>query len=117
MKTGAIAMTTCFLLALSQSARGSEPPTGGRSNGPAIQDTAASPAEQAEQTTGHGRISGFVFEDKNRNGTFDGDDIRLAQQLVQLTNPDRTRQVGSAKTTDDGSFSFDSLAAGAYRVI
>ena len=91
-------------------------PTGGRPNGPAIQDTAASPAEQAGQTTRHGRISGFVFEDKNRNGIFDGDDVRLAQQLVQLTTPDRTRQVSSAKTANDGSFHLDSLAAGDYRV-
>jgi hypothetical protein len=115
MKTTAT-VVTYFLLALSQSAWASEPPTGGRPYGPAIQITPASSAAQAGQTTRQGRISGFVFEDRNRNGIFDGDDVRLAQQLVLLTSPDRTRQVGSAKTAKDGSFHFDNLVATDYRV-
>jgi hypothetical protein len=116
MNTISAAIVTCFLLALSHSAKAGEPPTWGHPIGRAIQSTPAFPVEQAGQTIRNGRISGFVFEDKNRNGMFDGGDVRLAEQLIRLTSPDRSQQMGSAKTAKDGSFHFDKLAAADYRV-
>lgn len=61
-------------------------------------------------------VSGFVFEDGNRNGTFDADDVRMPQQTVILADPAGTTQIRLATTGSDGTFRFDDLAAADYRV-
>jgi hypothetical protein len=75
----------------------------------------AAPASEPA-ATGPGRISGFVFEDRNRNGTYDTGDVRLANVTVALTNPSATHEVQSATTGDDGSFRLENLAPGTYRI-
>jgi SdrD B-like protein len=103
------------LLALASSACGNKAPSADRTNAPQAQPS--SPAsEQAASASGAGQITGFVFEDKNRNGVFDAGDNRLSGQVVLLTNRDRSQRFGSATTSDDGSFHFDQIAGGEYRV-
>jgi hypothetical protein len=79
-----------------------------------LQSEVATP--DASTATGSGRITGLVFEDQNRNGTFDASDARMAKQTVVLTNPSATQQVQSATTGDDGTFRLESVAAGEYRI-
>ena len=59
---------------------------------------------------------GFVFVDSNRNRTLDGNETRMANVPVSLTNPSATEQIRSATTGSDGGFRFDNLTAGSYRV-
>jgi hypothetical protein len=66
--------------------------------------------------TGSGHITGVVFEDTNLNGTFDTGDVRMPQQTVLLTDPAGSQQIQSATTGADGSFRFEALGAGDYRV-
>lgn len=61
-------------------------------------------------------ISGYVFEDKNRNGQFDTGDERLGSQAVVVTNPSATKRLHNATTDASGSFRFGDLADGEYRV-
>lgn len=61
-------------------------------------------------------ISGYVFEDKNRNGQFDTGDERLGSQTVLVTNPSATKRLHNATTDASGSFRFADLADGEYRV-
>ena len=68
------------------------------------------------KVTGLGQIVGFVFEDRNRKGTFDANDPRRAQLTVVLTNPSATQQIRSAIIGADGSFRFENLPAGEHRV-
>jgi len=74
------------------------------------------PRPPAVDVTGPGQIVGFVFQDTNRNGTFDANDTRMAQLTVVLTNPSTAQRIRSAKTGTDGSFRLENLAAGEYRV-
>jgi SdrD B-like domain len=78
----------------------------------------AQPAPQpsALEFMGPGQIVGFVFQDRNRNGTFDANDTRMAQLTVVLTNPSATQQIRSAITGDDGTFRLENLPAGEHRV-
>lgn len=71
--------------------------------------------QHASQTSGRGRIVGLVFEDSNRNGTFDGADGPMAGQVVTLTRPMGTLRV-TTSSDDRGAFHFDNLASGRYRV-
>ena len=73
-------------------------------------------ATETSAATGAGRITGFVFEDKNRNATFDGSDTRTPKLTVVLTNSSATQQVQSTTTGDDGSFRLENLAIGEYRI-
>ncbi len=84
-------------------------------------DTPASaPAEPALKLTppsqGNGQVSGFVFEDTNRNGALDAGERRLQGQTVRLENAERTVTYLSVTTGPDGAYSFDKLAPAEYRV-
>jgi hypothetical protein len=80
------------------------------------QEQQPAPQPPAVEVTGPGQIVGFVFQDRNRNGTFDANDTRMAQLTVVLTNPSATQQIRSATTGDDGSFRLENLPAGEHRV-
>ena len=71
--------------------------------------------QHASETSGRGRIVGLVFEDRNRNGTFDAADGPMAGQVVTLTRPMGTIRV-TASSDDQGAFHFDNLGPGRYRV-
>jgi len=82
---------------------------------------AASPAPAAAPApppvmVGPREISGYVFEDKNRNGQFDTGDERLGSATVLVTNPSATRRLHNTTTDASGSFRFADLADGEYRV-
>ena len=83
---------------------------------PAEQPRQLPPQQAPLEVTGPGQIVGFVFEDRNRNGTVEANDTRMAQLTVVLTNPSATQQIRSATTGADGSFRLENLAAGEYRV-
>jgi len=57
-----------------------------------------------------------VFEDKDRNGKFDGGDARLGSQTVLVTNPNATQRIQEVTTDASGNFGFAGLGAGEYRV-
>jgi hypothetical protein len=93
----------------------------GETAAPQPQESAAAPVKPAAPASepaarGPGRISGFVFEDRNRNSTYDTGDARVAKLTVALTNPSATQEVRSATTGDDGSFRLENLAPGKYRI-
>jgi hypothetical protein len=71
--------------------------------------------QHVPETSGRGRIAGLVFEDRNRNGTFDAADGPMAGQVVTLTRPMGTQRV-TTSSDDQGAFHFDNLAPGRYRV-
>ena len=57
-----------------------------------------------------------MFEDKDRNGKFDGGDVRLESQTVLVTNPSASKRIQEVTTDASGNFGFAGLAAGEYRV-
>ena len=61
-------------------------------------------------------ITGFVFEDRNANGTFDAGDVRIARQQVVLSDPSAAGATATAITGPDGAFRFENLEPGDYRV-
>ena len=90
-----------------------EPPTGAAQEEPT--SPGLSPAGSA--TVGApGEIVGFVFDDRDRNGTFDSSDARMPRQTVVLTNPASTEQIRSVTTDSTGAFRFEGLSPGDYRV-
>jgi SdrD B-like domain len=62
--------------------------------------------------TGNVSIYGMAFTDVNGNGYFDGGDIALVGQVVQLSGP----VSATATSMADGSYSFTSLPVGSYTV-
>ena len=60
-----------------------------------------------------GSLSGYVFHDVNRDGTFDGTDEPLANIAVVLSG---SQGVRTAKTDVDGYYEFTGLGAGRYSV-
>ena len=76
----------------------------------------AAPPAPPPVMVGPREISGYVFEDKNRNGQFDTGDERLGSQTVLVTNPSATKRLHNATTDASGSFRFGDLADGEYRV-
>ena len=96
---------------------------GCRSNAPEQQEAPlASPPQPAVSpvtatpTVANAQVVGFVFEDKNKNGQFDGADVRLGSQTVLVTNPSATKRIQEVTTDASGSFGFAGLADGEYRV-
>ena len=79
---------------------------------PAVSPVTATPTP----TVANAQVVGFVFEDKNKNGQFDGADVRLGSQTVLVTNPSATKRIQEVTTDASGSFGFAGLADGEYRV-
>lgn len=80
-----------------------------------------SAANGVEYNFGHYRgasISGFVYHDVNDNGLREGGEIGLAGTLIALTGTDRNGAPVYLTTTTggDGSYRFDNLLPGLYRV-
>ncbi len=65
---------------------------------------------------GDSTVSGLVFQDRNENGEVDQGDGGIAQQKVILTNTTGTRAVQQTMSGPDGSFHFERLAPGHYRI-
>jgi hypothetical protein len=98
---------------------GGEPPPNQESPAETAQEEATSPGVSPPDTAGvaaAGEIAGFVFDDSDRNGTFDGSDARMPEQTVVLTNPASTEQIRSVTTDSTGAFRFDGLTPGDYRI-
>lgn len=86
------------------------------SESPAASQAPAGPPAPPPVMVGPREISGYVFEDKNRNGLFDTGDERLGSQTVLVTNPSATKRLHNATTDASGSFRFGDLSDGEYRV-
>ena len=91
---------------------GGEPRTGGT---PA---PAAAPAgaPQAAPVAGLGEIKGLVFDDKNKNAILEAGDTGMAGQTVTIVTSDGEKELRSTTTGADGTFTFDKLEAGQYRL-
>jgi hypothetical protein len=70
----------------------------------------------ASTSTGTYQVTGFVFEDKNKNGAYDPSDGRMGQQTITLEGPVTEKQVQVVTTGADGSFRIEKLPAGEYRI-
>ena len=98
---------------------GADPQPDRESPAATAQEEAASPDASptgAPAVAAPREIAGFVFDDRDRNGTFDGSDARMPQQTVVLTNPESTEQIRSATTDSAGMFRFGGLTPGDYRI-
>lgn len=103
---------------------GGQPPAESRSPTAKPESSQTLPGTESAQTTpqapprpgGPGRVTGFVFQDSNRNGRFDANDTPAAQQNVALTGPNGAPEIQSVTTGADGRFQFDNVPAGKYRV-
>ena len=58
-----------------------------------------------------GTVSGRMFTDLDGKGVFDGDDTAATGHLVRLFD-ENGQLVASTRTTEDGAYSFDNVAAG-----
>jgi protocatechuate 3,4-dioxygenase beta subunit len=61
-------------------------------------------------------VVGLVFDDKNRNGVYDGGDDRMPGQTVLITNLPATQILRSMTTDGTGNFRVDGLKDGEYRI-
>ena len=82
----------------------------------ATSQTPAGPPAPPPVMAGPREISGYVFEDKNRNGFLDAGEERLGSQTVLVTNPSATKRLHNTTTDASGNFRFGDLADGEYRV-
>ena len=62
------------------------------------------------------RITGQVFEDKNRNGARDAADGDATGVVVLLTDPAGAKEIARTMTAADGRFVFATLSPGQYRI-
>ncbi len=62
-----------------------------------------------------GSLSGYVYHDANHNGVMDGQEVGLGGAVVTLLDADR-RVVAQDRTSSDGFYRFDGLAAGEYTI-
>jgi hypothetical protein len=99
--------------------------SGCRGNTPEQQSSReAEPAVPAQQSApppppivvGSSRVVGFVFDDKNRNETYDGGEMRLPSTTVLVTNPSATKRIQELTTDAMGVFRVDGLGDGDYRI-
>jgi hypothetical protein len=109
----AVVLFTCLITACGG---GAEPRNENTSVATSSRGSSAPPAAQSSTLNGRASVTGFVFQDDNRNGTYDAGEVRLAGQSVVLTNRDRTVEYQMAKTAADGGFRFADLDVGEYRV-
>jgi VCBS repeat-containing protein len=94
-----------------------------KAKGPDGQISAAATANVTVQEFVPSVLSGFVYFDTNNNGTKDANEIGLVGITITLTG---TATAGSnttanginltAKTAEDGSYKFDTLAPGTYTI-
>jgi hypothetical protein len=119
MKRAAVHRLVLLFVAVGLGACGGEPRPGEESPTGAAQEEATSAGVSSPGAPGvaaPGEIAGFVFDDRDRNGAFDGSDARMPQQTVVLTNPESTEQIRSVTTDSTGVFRFAGLPPGDYRV-
>lgn len=119
MKLPALWRLALLFVAVVLGACGGEPQPREESPTATAQEEPASPElPPADPATvgAPGEIVGFVFNDRDRNGTFDSSDARMPQQTVVLTNPASTEQIRSVTTDSTGAFRFEGLSPGDYRV-
>jgi hypothetical protein len=108
-------VTSFALMAVVVSACGRSPEQQSSESTATSQEPAGPPAPPPVMV-GPREISGYVFEDKNRNGLFDAGEERLGSQTVIVTNPTATKRLHDATTDASGSFRFADLRDGEYRV-
>jgi SdrD B-like protein len=75
-----------------------------------------SPPISSAAASGSPVVVGLVFEDKNRNGAYDGGDDRMPGQTVLITNLPATQIIKSMMTDSTGNFRVDGLKDGEYRI-
>jgi cyclophilin family peptidyl-prolyl cis-trans isomerase len=63
-----------------------------------------------------GKLSGFLYYDKNQNGVMDGDDYPIVGALVSLMRAGSSTPVATGYSRNDGSYNFSNLGVGTYSV-
>jgi hypothetical protein len=106
----------CALTVIAAAGCGRGPEQQSSSESPAASPAPAAAPAPPPVMVGPREISGYVFDDKNRNGQFDTGDERLGSQTVVVTNLSATKRLHNATTDGSGSFRFGDLADGEYRV-
>src|SRR5688572_14165091 len=84
-------VTLCALTAIVVAACGRQTEQQSSSESPAPSQVPAGPPPPPPVMVGPREISGYVFEDKNRNGQFDTGDERLGSQTVLVTRSEERR--------------------------
>ncbi len=69
------------------------------------------------QPVGTSSISGFVYNDVDRDGQFDSEEVGLPGVTVQLFLSSGSTPVQTAVTSVDGGYQFKNLPSGSYRVV
>lgn len=62
------------------------------------------------------RIEGKVWEDANKNGIIDNNEVGIAGITVKLTNTTTNQEVGSTTTNEQGEYNFTGLDKAKYKV-
>ena len=83
---------------------------------PAAAAELPAPVAATPIVVGSSRMVGYVFDDKNKNGTLDDSEGRLPSQVVLITNPSATKRIQDLTTDAMGVFRVDGLGDGEYRV-
>ena len=83
---------------------------------PAPPSPPVSPPISSAAASGSPLVVGLVFEDKNRDGAYDGGDDRMPGQTVLITNLSASQIIKSMMTDSTGNFRVDGLKDGEYRV-
>jgi hypothetical protein len=110
-------LVLCGLTVIVAAACGRQPEQQSSSESPAASQAPAAAPAPPPVMVGPREISGYVFDDRNRNGQFDTGDERLGSQTVLVTNLSATKRLHNATTDTSGSFRFGDLADGEYRVM
>jgi hypothetical protein len=66
--------------------------------------------------TGTASLSGYVYVDANSNQMMDSGDWAIADATITLTKASSSTPFATVLSNQDGSYSFDGLASGAYSV-
>ena len=111
-----IAATTLGLILCA--CRGNTPEQSSSEAAPPVSQQQPAPAASTAPpiVVGSSRMVGYVFDDKNKNGTFDDGEMRLPSQVVLVTNPSATKRIQDLTTDAMGVFRVDGLADGEYRI-
>ena len=59
----------------------------GQTGGAGAAGSANALDQEEQRKAGSGQVVGFVFEDRNGNGTFDATDVRMPKQIVTSDGP------------------------------
>lgn len=78
----------------------------------------SNPVTQTVSTPANGSVIGFVYNDANNNGTFEGGELPISGVTLTLTGTNDLSQTVTLTASSDstGAYRFDNLRPGTYKV-